>query len=102
MSPDAPLNHVREQTRRNVNATVEALMSVRRESRDSLAAVLGISRNSVWRRLAGQSEWTVSELAVLAAHFGLPAQTFMDGPVALFGSGRRVSDFRPSTIALAG
>ena len=40
------------------------------DTQRALAKILGITYSSVWRRLNGQKEWTISEVDKICAHYG--------------------------------
>ena len=67
-----------------ISEVTRQAMLWRKESREQLAALLGLSLRSVARRLVGDIPWEAREIAVMAEHFGLPITTFYAGPDALF------------------
>lgn len=40
------------------------------ESYETLAKLLGVARNSVWRRFTGRTPWTISDVDKLCEHYG--------------------------------
>ncbi len=40
------------------------------DTQRALAKILGITYSSVWRRLTGQKEWTISEVDKICEHYG--------------------------------
>jgi hypothetical protein len=68
-----------------ISEVTKQAMLWRKENREHLAALLGLSLRSVARRIAGDISWEAHEIKVMSDHFGLPVDTFYDGPDALFG-----------------
>jgi len=69
--------HGMEQTTTERTAAVVRAEVARRKIRTAeLAALLDISRTTVWRRLNGQHPFGVAELAAIADHIGVPIGTF--------------------------
>jgi hypothetical protein len=62
---------------------VRLLALHRDETVEDAATAANIGRDTMYRRLRGQGGWKASELAALAAHFGVPITVFYDGPDAL-------------------
>lgn len=70
-----------------VSEAVWALLGATRESKPRAAAGAGMSRQSFQRRLDGEIEWSLLEVAMLSAHFHVPVDALISGP-------------RPSLLAL--
>lgn len=56
---------------------VRAELARRKISGRDLAASLGWSITTTWRRLNGSHPFDVAELAVIAEHLGVPVATFL-------------------------
>ena len=69
----------------NVRKVVRAALAARDMTGAELGAVMGFTANQIYPRLKGTKPFTVAEVAALSKLFGLPVQTFFDGPEALFG-----------------
>lgn len=69
--------HDMEQTTTERTAAVVRAEVARRKIRTAeLAALLDLSRTTVWRRLNGEYPFDVAELAAIAAHLDVPIGTF--------------------------
>lgn len=55
--------------RKIVYPTLRAVMKEHRDTIETLSKILNISSMSVWRRLSGNMEWTVSEATTLCKHY---------------------------------
>lgn len=66
-----------------ISATVEQLMK-RTDSYASIGAALGLTAQSVGRRMRGEREWKAAEVRGLATYFGRSVSDFYAGPEALF------------------
>ena len=62
----------------SVSAVLRACMALAGESQERVAEVLGVTRPAVTARLAGRTRWTVSEVEVLADHYGIEPAAFFD------------------------
>lgn len=70
-------------TKRHTPAdNIRAEMARQRLSQTALAEVLNISQAAVSRRLAGKTEFSITELASLAAWLGVPAASLLGEDVA--------------------
>ena len=67
-----------------ISEVTRQAMLWRKESREQLSAMLGLSLRSVARRLVGDIAWEAREIAIMAEHYGLPISAFYEGPDALF------------------
>ena len=65
-----------ERSAERVSAAVKAEAARADMTHAQLAAVLGIDRRSVGRRLRGQQEFSPSELAAIASHLNIPVAVF--------------------------
>jgi antitoxin component HigA of HigAB toxin-antitoxin module len=61
-----------------VSAVVRACMGLTGDNQDDVARVLGLTRPAVTARLAGRTRWTVIELELLGAHYGVEPAAFLD------------------------
>lgn len=50
---------------------LKATMKEHKDTIETLSKLLNISDMSVWRRLSGNYEWTISEIRVLCQHYGM-------------------------------
>ena len=65
-----------------ISRAVTVLLEDLDRSVDQAAASTGLSRASVYRKLAGDSPWKASEVDVLARYFGvLPGDLFAGDPL---------------------
>lgn len=75
-----------------ISATVEQLMK-RSETYAMLGAAIGLSAQTIGRKMRGEREWTANEIHRLATYFGVSESALYAGPEALFaGAGRRITD----------
>lgn len=58
-------------------AEIKAALARSGSTREELAASIGISRQSLYRKLAGRSEFTVVEVAAIAAYFDVPVSELL-------------------------
>jgi transcriptional regulator with XRE-family HTH domain len=65
-----------------VAAEVRAELARRNIPRSQVADRLGMSRTSVWARLRGDIEFSVSELEQLAEMLGVPVVQFLPTPAS--------------------
>lgn len=70
----------------SISGVAEQAILWRKETREQLAKVLGVSTKTLGRRIVGDKPWTAREIALMAEHFGLPISTFYQGPDALFSA----------------
>jgi hypothetical protein len=70
---------LQEVLRRNLRV----LIAIRRMTQGELAALLGSDRSTVAKRMNGQREWALQDLAKLAAIFGVTAQALIGDTSAL-------------------
>lgn len=82
----------KERAESNILGVVRMIKAARDLQADELAALLGISRASVYERLKGKSAFTAGEVAVLAEHFGVPVTVLYAGPDALLLGRTRTQD----------
>jgi transcriptional regulator with XRE-family HTH domain len=69
-----------EQTPSQLTAAVVRAELARRKIRGGdLAAVLGCSRTTMWRRLNGEHPFDIDELSAVAAHIGVPLSDLLPG-----------------------
>lgn len=61
----------------NLAAEIRACLGRSGSTREALASAVGISRQSLYRKLAGQSEFTVVEVVAIAAYFDLPVSELL-------------------------
>ena len=61
-----------------VSAVVRACMGLSGDSQEDVARVLGLTRPAVTARLNARTRWTVSELELLGAHYGVEPAAFLD------------------------
>lgn len=54
---------------------IRGLTRERRQTQDDVAAALGIHRTTLVRKLNGSSDFTVSEMLKLSAHFSVPVSS---------------------------
>lgn len=74
---------------RRISGTVEQLMK-RSDTYDTIGAALGITGQSVGRKMRAEREWTAAEAERLALYFKCSVQTIYAGADALFaGVGSR-------------
>lgn len=52
-----------------------------------LGRQLGLKRTPIYDRMQGRMSFTVSEVAAMADHFGVPVSVFFGGPAALLSPG---------------
>lgn len=78
LSSDGSMFHRMEQTPTERTAgAVRAELARRKISGRDLAASLGWSVTTTWRRLNGTTAFDVEELATVAEHLGVPVSTFL-------------------------
>lgn len=71
-----------------VTLTVQLQLALRRETRQDIAQVLGITPSAVTARFKGRTRWSVDDLDRLSEHFGVSVARIVEPPVAaLAGSG---------------
>ena len=75
-----------------VSAAVQALMHDRGESVADLAHYTKLSVAAIYRKLGGQSSWKVSDVGLMARHFGVPASDILSGRPIPLQRNRRASD----------
>jgi transcriptional regulator with XRE-family HTH domain len=67
-----------EQSASQLTAAVVRAELARRKIRGAdLAAVLGLSRTTMWRRLNGEHPFDINELVAVAAHIGVPVSDLL-------------------------
>ena len=72
-------------TQHRVTGSVRALSAVMRDTQHDLAAVLGITQTSVAHKLGGKIQWSLKDLELLAAHYGVTIDQLTAGPWAWLG-----------------
>ena len=66
-----------------ISRSVDLLIDRNDVTVERVAASTGLSRAGLYRRLAGDSPWKASDVAALAAYFGvLPNDLFFGAPIA--------------------
>ncbi|MFF5927053.1 helix-turn-helix domain-containing protein [Streptomyces hydrogenans] len=65
--------------------TVAALMSRAGERQGDLAAAIGLSQAQVSRKQSGAAHWSLDDVDLLAAHYGLPVLDLLAGPTHAVG-----------------
>ncbi len=58
---------------------------------EDVAQAIGLHRVAMYRRLSGEVQWRVGEVAALARHLEVPVQVFYDGPARLLNLPERRS-----------
>lgn len=70
-------------TQDSITTTVRVAMSLRRESQEQLAAVLGVTRSAVSAKLNGHARWSLDDVDRLAEHYGLAPEQLLSPSAAL-------------------
>lgn len=68
---------------RNVQGVVRALMAIDRMTDADLGALLGCNRSAASMKLRGDRRFTLEEVVLMASHWGLDLERFVQGPYAL-------------------
>jgi transcriptional regulator with XRE-family HTH domain len=72
-------------TNANILGVVRMITSAYDVEPEDLAALLGISRATVYLRLKGRSAFNPGEIAIMSEHFGVPLDRLFAGPDAALG-----------------
>lgn len=97
----------KSRTESNILGVVRMIKAARDMEAEDLAAVLGVSRATIYDRLKGRTGFTVGEVAILSETYGIPLATFFAGPDALLGTAtqqtaRRITDESSRTFTRTG
>lgn len=88
MRPDSKI--VSEESKR-ISAAVDQLMN-RADTYETIGAAIGLTAQSVGRKMRGEREWSGAEVARLAAYFAVSSDVLLAGDAGVLagvGGGRR-------------
>lgn len=74
-----------------IGEVTEHLRLWRKETRDEIAVLLGMSTKSLGRRISGSAPWEAWEVKTIADHFGIPVERFYEGADGFFLTGSAVT-----------
>ncbi len=74
-----------------ISGVLRHLALARGETVEDVAHAIGLHRVAMYRRLSGEVQWRVAEVAALARHLKVPVQVFYDGPERLLNLPERRS-----------
>lgn len=67
---------------RTLSAEIRAQLARTRTNAGSLAAVIGVSEATIYRRLNGESPWPLDDAMAVVAHLGIPLSRLAAGSAA--------------------
>jgi transcriptional regulator with XRE-family HTH domain len=72
-------------TQERLRASVRAITAAFDDTQTDLAAALGVSQNTVSKKIRGFSRWTLTDVETLAKHYGVTVDQLMAGPRSWLG-----------------
>lgn len=67
----------------NILHVAKVLFTYANLDKEELGTIIDVSRATAYQRWNGRSAFKAGELALLAEHFGVPAEVFLSGPQSL-------------------
>ncbi len=74
-----------------ISGVLRHLALARGQTVEDVGQAIGLHRVAMYRRLSGEVQWRVGEVAALARHLQVPVQVFYDGPERLLNLPERRS-----------
>ncbi len=74
-----------------ISGVLRHLALARGETVEDVGQAVGLHRVAMYRRLSGEVQWRVAEVAAVARHLNVPVQVLYDGPERLLNLPERRS-----------